>query len=235
MIPTFLMIPVRDCLEYTAPLVTELLNQGGFDALLVCDNGSVDHTRDWLNSKAVDYPELFVKDTAGWTLHQMWNYAIDWVRDMTDEEEFNLAFLNNDLAIGENFAQGLAGALRQYPLFAVGPVYDGRHIEGEIQQVRGICGGKYDGTGGLPGFAFMVRGEYFDIEIPRFDENYKWWCGDTELCVHMDRLAPSLGMFYAVTNRTWCHHLDGGSVTSKVHPFNAHADIAVWNQKYGSK
>ena len=185
-----------------------------------------------MDEKALAYPELWVKDTAGWTLHQMWNYAIDWVREMTDSEEYNIAFLNNDLDIGPNFARELASALREYPLLAVAPDYDGRKFERDIQRVQGICAGRYDGTGGLPGFAFMVRGEFFDIELPRFDEQFKWWCGDTDLCVHMDRLAPTTGMYYAVIKRTWCRHLDGGSVTSKLHPFDAHADISVWNKKY---
>lgn len=234
MVPTYLMIPVRDCLNYTSHIVTQLLDQGGFDGLLVCDNGSVDATPLWLAEKSIGYPELCVKDTAGWNLHQMWNYAIDWVREMTDEEEYNIGFLNNDLEIGPDFARGLAYALRQYPLLAVGPNYDKRHIEGDIQRVQGICAGRYDGSGGLPGFAFMVRGEYFDLEIPRFDVGFEWWCGDTELCVHMDRLLPTMGMCYAVTSRTWCIHLDGGSVTSREHPFNAQRDIDIWNKKYGS-
>jgi glycosyltransferase involved in cell wall biosynthesis len=231
-IPTYLTIPVRDCLEYTAQLVTTLLEQDDFDGLLVCDNGSIDETPLWLKYMVEEYPKLHTLDTKGWVLHQMWNYAIDWVRDMTDEEEYNIAFLNNDLEIGDQFSSSLSKMLRAYPLFAIGPNYDDRHIEGDIQLVNGICAGKYDGTGGLPGFAFMMRGEYFDVEIPRFDEEFSWWCGDIELTVHMDKLRPTMGMGYAVTNRTWCRHLDGGSVTSRAHPFDAHADLAVWHKKY---
>ena len=80
MIPTYITIPVRDCLEYTARLVNILLEQDDFDGLLVCDNGSVDETPLWLKYMQQDYPKLHVKDTKGWTLHQMWNYAIDWTR-----------------------------------------------------------------------------------------------------------------------------------------------------------
>ena len=89
----------------------------------------------------------------------------------------------------------------------VGPNYDGRTFpEGvDCLSVKKLCNARYDGTGGLPGFAFMLRGE----DGYRFPEELNWWFGDADLLrtlLTQDRLA-------LITRHAVCKHLDGGSQT----------------------
>jgi len=61
--------------------------------------------------------------------------------------------------------------------------------------------------GGLAGFAFTVRGEWFDRLS--FDEDFEWWFGDDDLVAQIEQLGGTTG----VVRATWVQHVDGGSQT----------------------
>ncbi len=167
MIPTYVVIPVKDNLPLTSALVAQLRDQGGYEAIFVIDNGSSDDTRAWLAARAAR-GDLVAIDASGMTLHQMWNDGIALSRAL--HPACNIAILNNNLRIGPGFLARLASALRTDPqLWAVSPNYDARPVDG-VQYVTSTF--KH---AGLAGFAFMVRGEAFD------DEHFSWWYGDDDL------------------------------------------------------
>ncbi len=84
------------------------------------------------------------------------------------------------------------------------PNYDGRPGEG-LEPVADICAGRYDGTGGFAGFAFMVR-----AEVPyRFPAGLRWWYGDNHM---LDAIGQG-GSFAAICHTATVEHLDGGSQT----------------------
>ena len=219
---TYVVIPVKDRLDLTKQIIRDLRAQGGYDGLFVFDNGSRKDTREWLAKQDVE-----VFDAAGANIHQMWNAGIK--EAVARWPKANVAILNNDLKIGPDFLSGLSGALRAADeLVAVGPNYDGREIEGPIQPVRGISANRYDGTGGLPGFAFMVKGEMFAMGFPGFDENLSWWYGDNDFCLNADQR----GLIYALVRDATVEHIGGGSQSGAPDPQEIATDRAYFEAKW---
>ena len=206
---TYVVVPMKDRRDLTERLLRDLHGQGGYDRIFVYDNGSNKTTRNWLSTLNPDW-RVSVVDADGWNLHRMWNDGI--ARAVAaGGGKANVAVLNNDLHIGPNFLPGLATALRSDPrLLAVCPRYDDREIEGPLQLVTGTAGGRTDGTGGLAGFAFMVRGETIGKVLPPFDEEYEWWYGDTDFALEVQARGGLMAMVADVA----VEHIGGGSQTA---------------------
>ena len=205
---TYVVVPVRDRVDLTKQLLEQLRAQGGYTAIFVYDNGSGPETRKYLESQRI--AEVFeAKDL---NIHQMWNAGIR--ESLSRTPKSNIAILNNDLKLGDEFCLGLAKALRAAPsqVVAVAPNYDGRELTDDLTRVQGIAAAKYDGTGGFPGFAFMVRSESFLQGVPYFDEQFEHWFGDNDWLLELDRR----GAVYALAKDVTVEHLDGGSQTDKV-------------------
>jgi GT2 family glycosyltransferase len=198
-IPSYVVIPVKNNLALTSALVAQLRDQGGYETILVFDNGSTDDTPGWLAAQA-GRGDLIAIAAGDMTLHQMWNAGVSLSR--ARHPACNIAILNNDLRIGPGFLARLGSALRaDLRLWAVSPNYDGRPVDG-VQYVTSTFK-----RGGLAGFAFMVRGEAFD-DIA-FDEHFSWWYGDDDLVAQIYALSHRAGIVAGVT----VDHIDGGSRT----------------------
>lgn len=202
--PTFVVIPVKGEHEFTESLLRQLAAQKGYVQIFVYDNGA-----------DIDPYTGFVPDdceiipAAGLSIHEMWNAGV-----RASQRRFakcNIAILNNDLNIGRLFLSGLAEALRSHDqLWAVSPNYDGRQMSADIQAVKGIAAGRMDGSGGLAGFAFMVKGELFDRGLPLFDEQFELWYGDTDFVATIESMGGVCGIVGGVS----VEHIDGGSKTA---------------------
>lgn len=202
---TFVVIPVKDQLEHTKKLVGQLEEQGGYDRILIYDNNSGAETRRWLQQQQ----SATVFDATGANIHEMWNAGVNLA--LEQDPSANIVFLNNDLELGDDFLDTLCHDLRSDPhLVAISPNYDSRDIDG-VEKVHGICANRYDGTGGLAGFAFAVRGEWFVSTGYRFPEDLNWWYGDNDLCMSMEMA----GAEYGITGNTTVVHVDGGQQTER--------------------
>lgn len=207
-LPNIVVLPVKNNLHYTQALLRQLIEQDEYDAIWVYDNGSTDGTLEFL-AEFHDSMNVDVVHADGWSIHQMWNHALD--RTKENHLRGNICFLNNDIRIGTKFLSGLAGVLRSdWNIGVVGANYDNRPGTG-VMDVNDICAARYDGTGGLPGFAFMIRS---GAETPyRFPEPLGggWWFGDNDLVLtHLQRNSRVV-----IAMDTTCEHLDGGSRTGE--------------------
>lgn len=202
---TFVVIPVKDQLKLTKSILRQLFEQGDYAEIIVLDNGSNPETKRWLASQNF----ATVLNAEGMGIHEMWNAGA--VLATKRYPKVNIAFLNNDLRIGPNFLKGMRDVLRDDPVGygAVCANYDGREGTGSVR-LHGICADRYDGTGGLAGFAYMVRGELFQQGY-RFPNECKWWFGDNDLTVMLDQSDLPYGMALDVE----VEHLDGGGKTGK--------------------
>lgn len=197
--PRFVVIPVKGQHHYTHALLDQLVGQGQAQRIFVFDNGS--DSDPFTTDLDVD-----VIPAAGMNIHEMWNAGVD-MATQSAGPRCDVAILNNDLWIGPDFLAGLSDVLRHHPrVLAVCPNYDARPVGDGFEQLHGICAGRYDGTGGLAGFAFMVRGEPFAAKALRFDENFGFWCGDNDFVIQLEQH----GAVYGMATRTDCKHLDGG-------------------------
>lgn len=213
-LPTFVVVPVKGNHELTDRLVADLDDQGGYTKVFILDNGAdTDPYR-------TDRAGVEVIPSAGRNIHEMWNEGIK--RALDEAPDCNIAILNNDLLIGSDFLAGLVKMLRCDPrIGAVCPNYDGRTFEHPFQPVQGIAANRYDGTGGLAGFAFMVRGDLFSAGLPLFDERLTWWFGDNDFCLNLEQH----GLAYGIAIDTTVEHIGGGS-QSTVHDADFEAAIA---------
>jgi len=198
-IPTYVVIPVKDQLPLTRNIVAQLGVDGGYERLFVLDNGSTDGTTEWLalqqgrgRLEAVTAPDLGI--------YALWNLGVRLARDRTPE--CNVAIFNNDLRIGPRLVVRLAAGLRSAPdLWAVSPNYDRRSIEG-VQYVRSTFKRQ-----GLAGFAFMARGEIFDTVA--FDQGFAWWYGDDDFVAGIEAQGGRVG----IVGDTTVEHIGGGAQT----------------------
>jgi len=190
-------IPVLNHWEdLTLPLLRQLLVQDEASHIMVMDNGSTDDTRAGCDALGVGW-----HDCRGWNIHAMWNFALSMSQGRP------VAILNNDLAIGPNFLARLGRALQIDPQLAVVcPNYDGR-IDTRWTYTTEICAGRYDGTGGIAGFAFMAAADWAGDY--RFPEQLTWWFGDN----HLVATAALARRRCAVIGSSMCEHLDGGGKT----------------------
>lgn len=201
--PTLVAIPVKNNLHLTRPLVEQLTANGGQDRLLLLDNGSDDGTAEW----AAGVPGLGYANCDGFNIHQMWNLAVDEARKLSIRT--NLILLNNDLEVPAGFAWKMATALRHTEHVALCPNYDGRpRGDGPIQDLQGVCAGRYDGTGGLAGFAMAIKNELF-VNGYRFPEECHWWYGDTDMVFTIAAQGRKVGMAVDVP----VVHVGGGGQT----------------------
>lgn len=227
---TVAVIPMKDRADLSAALVDELVAQGDADRIIVMDNGSTEpETAEWFASLP---DNVWVVDAAGWNLHKMWNEGVG--RALSFGERVNVALLNNDIEVGPGFLSGLAEALRaDRRLLAVCPNYDGRPGDG-VLPVEGICADRYDGTGGLSGFAFMVPGEMFAKGFPAFDESLDWFFGDNDFVANVAQFGGRMGLVASVS----CRHIGSqttGSATGSALGDAFERDRATFLAKWGGR
>src|SRR5690606_6266574 len=150
--------------------------------------------------------------------------------------------LNNDLRLGPAFLRTLSQALTDdRALTAVCGNYDGRTAPTPVVETRDICAGRYDGTGGFAGFAFMVRGEWFSTGY-RFPEECRLWFGDNDLIMSILRADTHRGYDdrpskAGIVLAAQVEHLDGGSQTAgdvawSKHRAQTEADRAAFEAKW---
>lgn len=220
------VIPVRNRLDLTKPLVEALEKDGGADSILVYDNGSTDGTADWLVGRG---PVTHRVEAANVALHRMWNAGIE-AAHARHGEDTAVVFLNNDLRLdGEpHWVLRLVDPLHN-GWGATCPNYDGRRDWMPVIRLDGVCGNLYDGTGGLAGFAFAVAPSV--LKTYRFPEEAKWWFGDTDLAWTLNDLDIPYGMVMGVG----VEHIGGGSQTAKDHDLTEQckADKAWFEAKWG--
>lgn len=192
-------IPVKDRWDLTCPLLEELVTQGEASEIIVYDNGSTDGTREGVAQLARNDARISYVNASGWKLHGMWNRALEAAQGRP------VAILNNDLKIGPEFLSRQVFALVNDPRLAVvSPNYDRR--PGGVFYTGQIAAGRYDGTGGIAGFAFMVAADFTDY---RFPEQLNWWYGDNHLIASALRAERKCAVLGGVT----VEHIDGGGQT----------------------
>lgn len=217
---TAAVVPVKDRFALTSEIVRQLQDQ--VDQVIVVDNGSGKKTRNWLDSQ-----DVTVLDAPGEGIHVMWNMGADAAARLGPFVD--VLFVNNDVSLGDGCVEKLADALRSArDLAVVCPNYDGRRRRltsglGDewIEYRTDICADRYDGTGGIAGFCFMVRSEF--LARYRFPTECKWWFGDNDLLLAVQHS----GLNSAIVVEASCEHIDGGGKTGDWESPEMRAQIAA--------
>lgn len=213
---TVVGIPTLGESELLAPLVDELVRQGGFDELLIL------HDRNRAGEGS--FYSLW---------NQLWEYAKYSVGEATIlYEPSNLVLLNDDIRIPKNFVERLCGALRSrddawltYPDYMLAVEHDG-NVPFSLTPTLGTYR-----QGGWWGCAGALRAELLNDPLPPIDENFVIWAGDDDL-VHQIHLHG--GKTYRVEGLALEH---AASTTFAKHPelqAPGWADLERFQQKYHS-
>ena len=170
---------------------------------------------------------LHVPDRDG--IHRMWNLGLELVTP-----GHHVMLLNDDLTINADTVSGCADTIDRNPRLGLCcPNYSGETITADYRAVHTTCRGRYDGSGGLGGFAMMLR----STVVPSwfFDEKMVWWYGDDDILNHV---VITLGMDAGICRDSTC--ADNNSHTTNTDPppgFNeiVWSDREVFDRKWGMK
>lgn len=168
-----------------------------------------------------------VSERAG--IHRMWNAGLEYTSPL-----HHVLFLNDDVTVNPDTLVGMSATLDRNPeLGIVCPNYSGEEITDEYRSVTDTCRGRYNGTGGLGGFAMMLRNRL--AETWRFDERMRWWYGDDDVLNHV---TIRLGMKAGICRDSTCS--DNTSYTINNDPPPGFAQIVahdrrVFTQKWAGK
>lgn len=228
------VVPVKDKLDLTKSIVEQCHEDFAVTDVTVIDNGSTDGTWEWL--KQNQGPGLKVCSMPDAGIHEMWNRGI--FEALRPPDVTSVAILNNDLELGFDALTECDEVLQKLPEFAaVCPNYDGRPSPEprRVQVVDDICANRYDGTGGLAGFAMVIAADWLRDGY-RFPEDLRWWCGDNDLVLTAYAAGRKCGIVLDAT----VVHLDGGGQTagdwmSPEFEEITQADIATFRAKWGGK
>ena len=148
--------------------------------------------------------KIVVPDGIG--IQHMWNRGIEAVG-----RDSHIAFLNDDVRLSPECLSSLANSLDNDPTIGIiCPNYSTVEME-EDRQVFNTCGSRYDGTGGLAGFAMMLRSEL--AKVYSFDEQLTWWYGDDDVLLWVTK---TMGLRAVIAHQARCQHAD--SVTIRTDP-----------------
>ena len=169
-----------------------------------------------------DPPDHIIKVPVaeGVGIQHMWNRGIEAVGRVS-----HIAFLNDDVRLSPECLSSLANSLENDPSIGIiCPNYSTVEME-EDRQVFNTCGSRYDGTGGLAGFAMMLRSDL--AKVYSFDENLTWWYGDDDVLLWVTK---TMGLRAVIAHQARCQHAD--SVTIRTDPPTDFGRLVAEDREY---
>lgn len=215
------VIPTKSNISGLTALIRVLKASEGVSRIVVVGDGT--ETEPLLkNLPTARVIKTYVPRGSG--ISAMWNHGMQ-LANAGD----HVLFLNDDVSIDKNTVLGLVTALAEESRIGlVCPKYAGDSDVDIVSQTT--CRGRYDGTGGISGFAMMLASDL--VPQFRFDENMMWWYSDDDLVNWVTHTANRLCVISA---KARCVH--GHSVTIRTDPpdnFNEQVEIdrQIFEQKW---
>ena len=196
------VIPTKSNFTGLAELLSDLSVDPAVDTICIVADGQA--AFDALPDPPDHISKILVPEGVG--IQHMWNRGIEAVgRDV------HIAFLNDDVRLEQHCLSSLSDSLDNDPTIGlICPNYSSIDMNAD-QIVLNTCGSRYDGTGGLAGFAMMLRSDL--VKVWNFDENLTWWYGDDDILMWVTQ---TMGMHAVISHTARCQHAD--SVTIRTSP-----------------
>ena len=200
--PVNVVIPTKSNFTGLAKLLGDLCLDPAVGTICIVADGQA--AFDALPDPPDHIIKIVVPDGIG--IQHMWNRGIEAVG-----RESHIAFLNDDVRLSPECLSSLANSLDNDPTIGIiCPNYSTVEME-EDRQVFNTCGSRYDGTGGLAGFAMMLRSDL--AKVYSFDEKLTWWYGDDDVLLWVTK---TMGLRAVIAHQARCQHAD--SVTIRTVP-----------------
>ena len=196
------VIPTKSNFDGLAELIDDLSRDPAVGTICIIADGQAAF------DALPDPPEHIVTITVpeGVGIQHMWNLGIE-----TVGRESHIAFINDDVRLEQQCLTSLSHSLDKDPTIGlICPNYTAIDMN-EDRRVLNTCGSRYDGTGGLAGFAMMLRSDL--VKVWNFDENLTWWYGDDDILMWVTR---TMGLHAVISHTARCQHAD--SVTIRTSP-----------------
>ena len=137
-------------------------------------------------------------------IQHMWNRGM-----ATATSDTHIVFLNDDVRLDRDCLGSLARSLDADPTIGlICPNYSNVTMPAD-RDVFDTCRSRYDGTGGMAGFAMMLHRDL--VRSWSFDENLRWWYGDDDIVRWITRTMKRRAVISASAR---CHHLDSVTINS---------------------
>ena len=193
------VIPTKSNIQGLTTLISALIASDGVSRVIVVGDGT--ETEGMLKSLPSSIIKTYVARGAGITA--MWNAGM-----ALATEGSHVLFLNDDVTINDKTVGGLIDAVVGDPRIGlVCPHYANTPVQPDIETTT-VCQGRYDGTGGMAGFAMMLTADL--VSQYQFDERMKWWYSDDDLV----NWVVSQGRKCVITEKATCHHAHSQTITN---------------------
>lgn len=137
-------------------------------------------------------------------IHKMWNLGIDICGHNNP-----ICFINDDVRLDRDCIVNLIAALdKNSDIGLVCPNYAKIEMTDDVSTTT-VCQGKYDGTGGIAGFCFMLAKDL--VKEYKFDTNMTWWYGDNDIVNWVTRIKNRKAI---ITSSTKCKHEHSFTITT---------------------
>ena len=216
------VIPTKSNINGLTTLTSVLMSSEGVSKVIVVGDGM--ETAPMLKALPSSIIKTYVPRGAG--ISAMWNHGMQ-LANAGD----HVLFINDDVTIDTSSVMGMINALADDSRIGlVCPKYAG---DSDVDIIsHSTCRGRYDGTGGMAGFAMMLAGDL--VPHFRFDERMMWWFSDDDLVNWVNKKANRLCVISA---KARCHH--GHSITITSNPpdnFNKQVEIdrQIYEQKWSA-
>ena len=214
--PVNVVIPTKSNFTGLAELLSDLSLDPAVGTICIVADGQA--AFDALPNPPDRIIKILVPEGVG--IQHMWNRGIEAVgRDV------HIAFLNDDVRLSADCLSSLANSLDNDPSIGIiCPNYSTVEMT-EDRQVFNTCGSRYDGTGGLAGFAMMLRSDL--AKVYNFDEKLTWWYGDDDVLLWVTK---TMGLRAVIAHQARCQHAD--SVTIRTDPPTDFGRLVAEDREY---
>ena len=196
------VIPFKSHVVGLICLLSDLALDKKVNKIVIVADGEEAFTK--LNNIDIGMNIVKVMVPEGSGIHVMWNLGME-----VCGKDHAIAFINDDVRLGKDCMTILAAELDKNPnIGLISPNYSGDKFEGEMA-TNTTCRGRYDGTGGMAGFCFMLASDL--VKVYKFDTSLKWWYGDDDI-VNWTILTKN--RLVIVTDKTSCVHYHSFTITN---------------------
>jgi hypothetical protein len=196
------VIPFKSHVVGLICLLSDLALDKKVNKIVIVADGEEAFTK--LNNIDIGMNIVKVMVPEGSGIHVMWNLGME-----VCGKDHAIAFINDDVRLGKDCMTILAAQLDKNPnIGVISPNYSGNKFEGEIA-TNTTCRGRYDGTGGMAGFCFMLASDL--VKVYKFDTSLKWWYGDDDI-VNWTVLIKN--RLVVVTDKASCVHYHSFTITN---------------------
>lgn len=194
------VIPTKSNFTGLDTIVKQLVNDNKVTKIVVVADGK--ETYEQLDFLPAIVTKVYVSRGAG--IHRMWNIGLALAHPNS-----HVFFVNDDVSLAKDCVSQLVAALdADESIGLVSPHYANTPVQPDIES-RTTCRGRYDGTGGMAGFAMMLTSDL--VPYFKFNEEMKWWYGDDYLVDWVYKIAERRCV---ITARTSCMHYHSQTVNN---------------------